>query len=238
MKHLKSGRKLKRTSSHRKALLSNLASSLIEYKKIKTTETKAKELRPYVEALITKAKKAYSKEQQGLLPEGQTIDLHSRRVVARVIRSKQVLQALFEEIAPKVIDRNGGYTRIIKTGLRRGDASPTAIIELVDWSNPVDGTTSLKPKKKVTKTTTTKKAPAVAAVAAPVVETVAEPVAVEEAPVAEVEETIVETVAEAPVETIVETAAEATSEVVSEAATEEVNSSEETTSTESTEEKA
>jgi large subunit ribosomal protein L17 len=233
MKHLKSGRKLKRTSSHRKALLSNLASSLIEYKKIKTTETKAKELRPYVEALITKAKKAYSKEQQGLLPEGQTIDLHSRRVVARVIRSKQVLQALFEEIAPKVIDRNGGYTRIIKTGLRRGDASPTAIIELVDWSNPVDGTTSLKPKKKVTKTTTAKKAPAVAAVAAPVVETVAEPVAVEEAPVAEVE-AIVETVAEAPVET----AAEATSEVVAEASTEEVNSTEETTSTESTEEKA
>lgn len=234
MKHLKSGRKLKRTSSHRKALLSNLASSLIEYKKIKTTETKAKELRPYVEALITKAKKAYSKEQQGLLPEGQTIDLHSRRVVARVIRSKQVLQALFEEIAPKVIDRNGGYTRIIKTGLRRGDASPTAIIELVDWSNPVDGTASLKPKKKVTKTTTAKKAPAVAPVAAPVVETVAEPVAIEEAPVAEVEEAIVETVAEATVET----AAETTGEVVAEASTEEVNSSEETTSTESTEEKA
>lgn len=156
MRHLVSGRKLKRTSSHRKALLANLATELLRHKSIKTTEAKAKELRPYVEAIITRAKNALLREKQGLLPEKQTMDVHSRRVVGRVIRVKDVLQELFDSIAPAVIDRNGGYTRVIKTGFRKGDASKTAIIELVDFSAPQDGSYAIKKKKKAVKTTESK----------------------------------------------------------------------------------
>ncbi|HRI30418.1 MAG TPA: L17 family ribosomal protein, partial [Candidatus Kapabacteria bacterium] len=85
MRHLKSGRKLKRTASHRKALLNNMAMSLFEHKRIKTTEAKAKELRPFAEQLITRAKNALLNEQQGNLPTGQTVDIHNRRQVARFI---------------------------------------------------------------------------------------------------------------------------------------------------------
>jgi large subunit ribosomal protein L17 len=159
MRHLKSGRKLNRTSSHRKALMRNLATALFEHKKIKTTEAKAKELRPYAERLITKAKNALAREKQGLLPEGQTIDLHNRRTVARYLSSKAVLQELFDTIAPAVEERPGGYTRIIKTGTRFGDAGRTAIIELVDWSQPQDGAVSMKRKRKATKGKKSTKAP-------------------------------------------------------------------------------
>ncbi len=131
MRHLVSGRKLKRTSSHRRSLMRNLATALFEHKKLETTEAKAKELRPYAERLITKAKSALAREKQGLLPEGQTIDIHNRRIVSRYLSSKAVLQELFDTIAPAVETRAGGYTRIVKTGIRRGDASPMAIIELV-----------------------------------------------------------------------------------------------------------
>jgi len=151
MRHLKSGRKLGRTNSHKRAMMRNLVMSLFEYKKVSTTLAKAKELRPYAETLITRAKKALQKEQAGLLSEGQTIDIHSRRVVARDISKKAILQELFDSIAPVVLERNGGYCRIIKTGTRRGDAAQTAIIELVDWSAPLDGPTSIKPKKKIAK---------------------------------------------------------------------------------------
>ncbi len=147
MRHLKSGRKLNRTSSHRKALLRTLATALFEHKKIATTEAKAKELRPYAERLITKAKHALQREKQGL-PDGQSIDIHNRRIVYRDIRNKAVLEELFDTIAPLVEDRPGGYTRIIKTGFRRGDGGRTAIIELVDWSAPQDGAVSLKGKKR------------------------------------------------------------------------------------------
>jgi large subunit ribosomal protein L17 len=148
MRHLKSGRKLKRTSSHKKALLRTLATSLFEHKSIATTEAKAKELRPYAERLITKAKHALIREKQGLLPDGQTIDIHNRRIVYRDIRNKGVLEELFDSIAPTVEDRPGGYTRIIKTGFRRGDGGRTAIIELVDWAEPQDGAVGLKGKKR------------------------------------------------------------------------------------------
>lgn len=148
MRHHVAGRKLKRTASHKKALMRNLAMALFEHKKIGTTEAKAKELRPYAERLITKAKHALAREKQGLLPDGQTIDIHNRRLVGRVITNKAVLQELFDTIAPTVETRQGGYTRIIKTGTRRGDASMTALIELVDWSAPQDGAYSLKSKKK------------------------------------------------------------------------------------------
>lgn len=134
MRHVKKGRKLKRTESHRRALLSNLASSLIrsEQKMIRTTLAKAKELRPFVERLITKARRAYQRERSGQLPGGRT-DLHTRRLVARVIRDEAVLQELFDVVAPVVAERNGGYTRIVKLGFRRGDGAQEAIIQLVDW---------------------------------------------------------------------------------------------------------
>lgn len=233
MRHLVSGRKLGRTNSHKRALMRNLAMSLFEFKKVSTTLAKAKELRPYAENLITRAKKAYQREQAGLLQEGQTIDVHSRRVVARDINKKAVLQELFDTIAPKVIERNGGYTRITKTGTRRGDAAETAIIELVDWSNPVDGATSFKPKKKVAKKATVKAAvPAPAPVAAPAEEVV------EETPVAEVatEEVVAEVVAEEVVETpAVEEIAVETIEVVAEATAEEPTAEASSENTESTE---
>ncbi|MFH1050935.1 MAG: 50S ribosomal protein L17 [bacterium] len=148
MRHLKKGRKLKRTSSHKDALMRSLATSLLQHKRIATTEAKAKELRPYAEQIITRAKRAVLKEQQGLLAEGQTIDVHSRRIVYKDIKDKAVVQELFDTIAPLVAERPGGYTRIIKTGTRRGDGSRTAVIELVDWSAPQDGAVDFKSKKK------------------------------------------------------------------------------------------
>jgi len=90
-------------------------------------------MRPYIEKIITRAKKAMVREQQNKLPEGQTIDIHARRMVSADIFGKGAVQELFDVIAPKVADRPGGYCRIIKTGVRRGDAARTAIIQLVDW---------------------------------------------------------------------------------------------------------
>lgn len=148
MRHLKSGKKLGRTSSHRKATMISMATALFEHKKIHTTEAKAKALRPFAEKIITRAKHALIKENQGLLPEGQTIDVHNRREVGKMIKNKAVLQELFDVIAPTLEGRNGGYTRIIKTGFRLGDAGSKALIELVDWSNPQEGPTSSKKKKK------------------------------------------------------------------------------------------
>jgi len=157
MRHAKRGRKLNRTSSHRKALLRNMATSLFEHKRLSTTVSKAKELRPYAEQLITKAKHALENEKAGKLPEGQTVDIHNRRMVAKHLMSKAVLQELFDTIAPMVEERNGGYCRIIKTGFRRGDAAQTAIIELVDWSAPQDGATGTKKKKSTAKPKKSKK---------------------------------------------------------------------------------
>lgn len=133
MRHLKSGRKLKRTHSHRKALLSNLAQSLIVHKRITTTEAKAKELRMFVESIITRAKNAYIRERANQLPAGHTVDVHARRMVARVIKNKAVVQELFDTVAPVVESRPGGYTRVVKLGTRRGDGARTALIELVDF---------------------------------------------------------------------------------------------------------
>lgn len=198
MRHLKSGRKLKRTHSHRAALLDNLATALFEHKKIATTEAKAKELRPFAESLITKAKLAVKKEKAGLLHESQTIDIHSRRVVARHIRKKAVVQELFDTIAPMVEDRPGGYTRIVKTGTRRGDGGRAAIIELVDWSAPRDGAYKIKGKRKA------KAAPAAAAPAAkaPKAAPAAAPAVEEVKPVAEIIEEPIAAVAEPETEEI------------------------------------
>lgn len=165
MRHLKSGWKLKRTYSHRKALLRNLATDLIEHKKIKTTLAKAKSLRPFVEKLITRAKKAHlwEKFQNETNPKydqnGNKIPhyhIFYRRFVGRFITKKSVLQELFETVAPIVVDRPGGYTRIVKTGFRQGDSAEMAVIELVDWGAPQDGAVSLKSKFKAKKSEKTK----------------------------------------------------------------------------------
>lgn len=120
MRHLKAGRKLNRNSSHRKALFRNLAIALVEHEIIKTTLPKAKELRRFVEPLITLAK----------------VDTTANRrlVFARLGNNKETAQKLFDVVGPLFKDRNGGYTRILKCGHRAGDAAPMAYIELVEKS--------------------------------------------------------------------------------------------------------
>ncbi len=197
MRHLVSGRKLGRTWSHRRALMSNMATSLIisDSKSITTTLAKAKELRPYIEKLITRAKIAFVRERNGEFANGH-VDVHARREVGKVIRDKKALQALFDEIAPAVLERPGGYTRVIKLGQRRGDGAEEAIIQLVDWAAKQDGVVSLKDKKR--KPAAKKSAPKaaapkqtdtvsdVAAIAAPLAAT---DEAVQEEAVPQVEET-------------------------------------------------
>ncbi len=111
------GPRLGGSPAHERLMLANLATSLFRHGKITTTEVKAKRLRPLAEQLITKAKRG---------------DLHSRRRVLTVVRDKDVVYTLFDEIAPRFANRNGGYTRIVKKGPRKGDAAPMAIIELVE----------------------------------------------------------------------------------------------------------
>jgi len=110
------GPRLGGSPAHERLMLANLATSLFKHGRITTTETKAKRLRPLAEQLITKAKRG---------------DLHARRRVLTVVRDKDVVYALFDEIAPRFADRNGGYTRIVKTGPRKGDNAPMAVIELI-----------------------------------------------------------------------------------------------------------
>jgi large subunit ribosomal protein L17 len=117
MRHLKQGRKLGRTAAHRKALLRNLATALLEHDRIITTEAKAKELRRVADKLVTLGKRG---------------DLHARRQALQVIRSNAVVRKLFDEIAPRFATRNGGYTRVLRLGYRPGDAAAMAVIELVD----------------------------------------------------------------------------------------------------------
>src|SRR5262245_24226041 len=111
------GARLGGSPAHERLMLANLATSLFRHGRITTTETKAKRLRPFAEQLITKAKRG---------------DLHARRRVLTVVRDKDVVYALFDQIAPRYVNRDGGYTRIVKTGPRKGDAAPMAIIELVE----------------------------------------------------------------------------------------------------------
>ena len=120
MRHSVKGRKLGRTASHRSALLNALTTSLLKHKRIRTTEAKAKEARTFIEKLITKAKKN---------------DLHARRQVVALINDKDVVKELFSEIIPKIGERPGGYTRVVKLGNRNGDAAPMAILELVDYND-------------------------------------------------------------------------------------------------------
>ena len=201
MRHNKKLSHLSRTSSHRKAMLANMASSLIKYKRINTTTAKAKALRGYVEPLITKSKNDTT---------------HSRRIVFSYLKDKYAVTELFKEISQKVADRPGGYTRIIKTGYRLGDNAQMCFIELVDYNENMLKETSAK---KSTRTRRSKKkadgtdvAPApkvkeekVEVKSPEVVEEVAEP----KAEVEVIEEAAPEATAEV-VEEVVEATAEAT----------------------------
>lgn len=120
MNHRRNQRKLSRTSSHRKALLRNMVTSLLEHEAIRTTDAKAKELRGVAEKMITLGKRG---------------TLHARRQALATIRSKEVTAKLFDELAGRYSQRAGGYTRIVKLGRRPGDAAPMAMIELVDRTN-------------------------------------------------------------------------------------------------------
>ncbi|ALN73742.1 50S ribosomal protein L17 [Aureimonas sp. AU20] len=117
MRHGNSGRKLNRTHEHRKAMFANMVASLIEHEQIVTTLPKAKELRPIVEKMITLGKRG---------------DLHARRQAISQVRDETVIRKLFATLAPRYADRNGGYTRVLKAGFRRGDNAPMAVIEFVD----------------------------------------------------------------------------------------------------------
>ena len=118
MRHRNTGRKFGRTSSHRKAMFSNMCCSLIEHELIRTTLPKAKEIRPIVEKLVTLGKRG---------------DLHSRRQALAALQDKEVVAKLMSVIATRFSSRNGGYTRIMKAGFRYGDNAPMAVIEFVDY---------------------------------------------------------------------------------------------------------
>lgn len=143
MRHRVKGRKLGRTASHRKATLAALATSLLRHKRIKTTVAKAKETRGFVERLITKARKG---------------DLHSRKQVMDVLKDKEVVKELFAEIVPKIGERPGGYTRVIKLGNRLGDGAEMAIIELVDYNDIVTAKETERKEEKEIKAKEKKKA--------------------------------------------------------------------------------
>jgi large subunit ribosomal protein L17 len=143
MRHKVKGRKLSRTSSHRKATLTSLATAVLKHKRIKTTLAKAKEARGTVERLITKARKG---------------DLHSKRQVMDVIKDKEVVKELFSEIVTKIGDRPGGYTRVVKLGHRSGDAAQMAVIELVDFNDIITAKQTERKEEKEAKAKEKKKA--------------------------------------------------------------------------------
>ncbi|MDA9986785.1 50S ribosomal protein L17 [Crocinitomicaceae bacterium] len=185
MRHGKKVNHLSRKKGHRRSLLSNMACSLIEHKTINTTLAKAKALRVYVEPLLTKSK---------------TDSTHSRRTVFSYLQNKDVVTELFREVAPKIATRNGGYTRIIRTGYRLGDNAEMCMIELVDFNEVYtkeSATKSTRRSRRGGKKSTTDES------------TTIEEAVVEETSAEVVEETLADTTEDAPVE---ETKAEAPEE--------------------------
>jgi len=170
MRHRKSGRKLKRTASHRRATLNALATALLRHKRIHTTIAKAKETRMVVEKMITRAKKAMAADMSAAKVGASSerakkfieVGGHARREVARHIKDRAVVAELFGVIAEKVASRPGGYTRILKLGQRYGDAAEMAVIELVDF-NAGQEPGAKKAEKPARKATPKKKAPKKAA---------------------------------------------------------------------------
>lgn len=134
MRHRKSGRPLGRNSAHRKAMYRNMVTSLLEHERITTTEAKAKELRRFAERTITRGlsiQELLSKPEADRTPADKARIVHAYRMAGRLVRSREILNKLFTEIAPRYASRGGGYTRIVKTAPRAGDAARMAIIELV-----------------------------------------------------------------------------------------------------------
>ena len=148
MRHNKAINHLGRKSGHRKALLANMATSLILNKRIETTVAKAKALKIYVEPLITKSK------------DDST---HSRRTVFSYLKNKEAVTELFRTVAPKIADRPGGYTRVLKTGFRQGDGADMALIELVDFNEAALASSTKKTAKKTTRRSSKKTVEAPAA---------------------------------------------------------------------------
>jgi large subunit ribosomal protein L17 len=146
MRHLKSGRKLKRTATHRKATLAALCQSLITHKRIKTTLAKAKETKRDVERLVTRAKNTVAEEK-----EKNTKNVHARREVYKVLQNRKAVSELFTTIASKIGNRQGGYTRVIKMGRRPGDGAEMAILEFVDYNIAQETAAKLKEKQKAVK---------------------------------------------------------------------------------------
>ena len=143
MRHKKAGKELGRNPSHRRAMLRNMVTSLFKHEQIETTDTKAKALRPVAERMITLAKRG---------------DLHARRQALAYIKEKDVTHKLFDELKDRYLDRQGGYVRIVKKGVRKGDGAPISVVQLL----PLDGEKKKTVKKKtsrakVTKTADTKK---------------------------------------------------------------------------------
>ncbi len=136
MRHNVKGRKLGRTASHRKATLNSLMTSLLKHKRIKTTLAKAKETRGFAEKLVTKARKG---------------DLHAKKLVMEIIKDKEVVKELFSDIIPKIGERPGGYTRVVKLGHREGDAAQMAILELVDYNEVVTARAEQQKEKREAK---------------------------------------------------------------------------------------
>ncbi len=193
MRHGKKVNHLSRKKGHRRSLLSNMACSLIEHKSINTTLAKAKALRVYVEPLLTKSK---------------TDSTHSRRTVFSYLQDKDVVAELFREVAPKIATRNGGYTRIIRTGYRLGDNAEMCMIELVDFNE-------VYTKEAATKTTRRSRRGGKKTSSA---ETLVEEAVVEEAVEAATEESVTEAAEEPVVEAAEETTAEAAEEPAAEVA--------------------
>lgn len=167
MRHNRKINHLGRQAAHRKALLANLANSLIMHKRINTTVAKAKALKMYVEPLITKSKQDTT---------------HSRRVVFSYLKDKKAVAELFREVAPKIADRPGGYCRILKTGFRLGDAAETCFIELVDFNETYTKEVKVAEKPKTRRSRSGAKKAAPAADAASVAEVEAEKPAAKKAP--------------------------------------------------------
>ena len=214
MRHGKKVNHLSRKKGHRRSLLSNMACSLIEHKSINTTLAKAKALRVYVEPLLTKSK---------------TDSTHSRRTVFSYLQDKDVVAELFREVAPKIATRNGGYTRIIRTGYRLGDNAEMCMIELVDFNE-------VYTKEAATKTTRRSRRGGKKSTNA---ETSIEEAVVTEEPTTEAtEETAAEATEETAAEATEETAAKATEETAAEATEETAAEATEEPAAEATEEPA
>jgi large subunit ribosomal protein L17 len=154
MRHRKSGRTLQRNASHRKATLSALSVALIIHKKIRTTVAKAKETRMVVEKLITRAKRAVVKETSG-----SPKDVHARRISFSFLRDRDAVSSLYNDIAPKVATRPGGYTRVVKLGRRQGDGAELAVLELVDYNLGKEVSAPKKTGKAAAKTRRKKASP-------------------------------------------------------------------------------